>query len=370
MDNLVASLKAKTTVLKTLQFEVEYASSMLTRNVLIKDVEAPKRAFYHPLIQGNSSSTAQNAYNASVNYRYKIFGIALKYERIDPGYITLGGLFFNNDLENITVAPTIALLNNKVTLALNTGYQRNNLDAKNSTNMRRWVGNASLNAQILKGMTLSANYSNFASFSRRNPAADPFYNVITDTMNYYQISQNVTTSLTYAFGRKTKQVVNTNVSFNKSQNITGRLQDAAAFGFNVSGTAVPVDVYTGIFSHTLQVGTKGLALGYMLNYNQAVAMGQRTVYYGPGINAAQPLLKKKLNLTFGGTYNRQLLNDELTNHIMNLRIGANLSPDLWNKKYGKMVFSVNGNYTQKFALAGAALSPKNLALLANIHYTF
>ncbi|MES2555565.1 MAG: hypothetical protein V4604_05400 [Bacteroidota bacterium] len=370
MDNIVASLSGKVTVLKTLQLQAEFASSLLTRNVLLVDsASTGKQPFYYGLIQGNSSTIAKNAYNASINYRYKIVGIALKYEHIDPGYLTLGGLFFNNDLENITIAPTLALFKNKLTIAINTGFQRNNLSNQNATSQKRWVGNVSLSAQPIKGMSISGNYSNFSSFSRRNPSADPFYNVLTDTMNYYQTSESYNGNVNYTFGKKIKQAVSTTFSYSNSQNITGRLQDAAAFGFNVSGNSTPVDVYTAMASHSLKLNSE-ITLGYVFNYNQANMIGQTTIYYGPGLTASKPLFHKKLNVQSGATYNRQLTNDELTNHVMNLRLGTTMTPELWDKKFGKVNLGLNANYTQKFAVLEGAPSPKNLTIIANVNYSF
>ena len=369
MDNVVVSVSGKVSLLKTLQLQAEYATSLLTRNVLLKDSANTTNRFYDGLIQGNSSSVAKNAYNASLNYRYKIASIALKYEHIDPSYLTLGGLFFNNDLENITIAPSVALFNNKLTISVNTGFQRNNLDNQNANSQKRWVGNMSISAQPIKGMSISGNYSNFSSFSRRNPSADPFYTVIGDTMNYYQTSKSYNGNINYTFGKTTKQALSGTFAYSQSQNITGRLQDAAAFGFNVSGNSTPVDVYTGMVSHSFQLKS-GLALGYVFNMNESQVMGQTTTYFGPGLTASKPLFDKKLRLQVGSTYNRQLLNNSLTNHVMNLRMGASMSPEFWDKKYGKVNLGLNANYTQKFAVIDGALSPKNLTIIANINYAF
>jgi len=369
-DNIVTSLGGKVMLFGTLNLQAEFANSLLTRNVLLKDsTGATDARFYYPLICGNNSTISRNAYNASLNYRYKIASISLKYERVDPGYMTLGALYFNNDLENITVAPAFVLFKNKLNLSFNTGLQRNNLSNTNANVQRRWVGSATVSAQPIKGMAISGSYSNFSSFSRRNPSADPFYNIAYDTMNYYQISENYSLTTNYTFGDSLKQSLCGAFVYAKSQNITGRLQDASAFGFNVSGNSAPVDVYTAMFSHNF-IFRNGFTLGYTANMNRAIALGQSTTYIGPGMNLAKPFFNKKLNVQCGSTYNRQLTGDTLTNHVMNFRLGANISPQLWDKKYGKISMSLNANYTQKFAVVANSLSPKNLTIIANINYGF
>ena len=370
MDNVVTSVSGKLSIVKNLQLQAEYAVSMLTRNTLLVDsAVTEKRPFYFGLVNGNSSTTAKSAYNASLSYRFKTASIAVKYERVAPDYLTLGGLFFNNDLENITLAPAVALFQNKLTVSANTGFQRNNLSGGSATAQRRWVASVSLSGQPVKGLTLNGAYSNFSSFTRRNPSAVPLYDPVLDTMNFYQVSENYNTGISYTFGKKRKHAVSSNFAYVKSQNITGRLQDAGAFGFNTSGTTLPVDVYTGMAAYTLQF-VNGFALSCMGNYNRSVAAGTENTFYGPGVNASKAILDKKMNLQTGVTYNRQLAGTTLTNHVMNLRMGVSYNPELWDKKFGKLALSLNGNFTQKFAVVSGAASPTNLTVMTNLNYSF
>ena len=77
-----------------------------------------------------------------------------------------------------------------------------------------------------------------------------------------------------------------------------------------------------------------------------------------------------MNLQTGATYNRQLTGSTLTNHVMNLRLGLTYSPELWDKKFGRISFSANGNFTQKFAVISGAKSPTNLTVMMNLNYSF
>lgn len=370
MDNLVTSAGGKLTLLKNLQLQAEYAISMLTRNTLLADsLTNTKRPFYYDLVNGNSSTTVRSAGNASLSYRFKTASVAIKYERIAPEYMTLGALFFNNDLENITLAPAVALFRNKLTITANTGFQRNNLSGGSASIQRRWVASVNANGQPFKGFTVNGAYSNFSSFTRRNPSAVPLYDPVLDTMNFYQVSENYNTGISYTFGSKRKHAVTSTFAYVKSQNITGRLLDAGAFGYNTGGTTIPVDVYTGMAAYSLQF-TNGLALSCLGNFNRSVAAGVQNVFYGPGVNASKSLLNKKLNLQTGATYNRQLSGSELTNHVMNLRLGVTCNPGLWDKKFGNIALSANGNFTQKFAVTDGTKSPTNLTVMMNLNYSF
>lgn len=368
-DNLVLSLKATTTLWNKLQLNVEVASSTITKNILNSD-PSYQRTILSTLVQGNQTTSTLFAYNASLDYRFNIAAIGIKYERVDPEYTTLGAVYFNNDLENITINPSISLFKNKVSISGSTGFQQNNLNNKNASASKRWIGSASLTAQVIKGMSLSVNYSNMSSFSKKNPLVDPFYTPLGDTLNYYQLSNNSSASLNYSFGKKLKQVLSLTGSYSQSQNITGRLEDAAAFGFNVnpSLSEVPVEVYNGMLSHSLQFKS-GLMVSWSVNGNQTQASGTNTAYVGPGINASKSFLKKKLSLTMGTTYNQQYTAAVLANHVLNLRIAARYAPELWDKKYGKVTMSLSGNYTDRISTT-ATPSIHNITLMANFSYQF
>jgi hypothetical protein len=367
-DNIVVSLKGNVSLFKGLRLKGEIATSFLTRDILsVSEKEA--RPFYSSLIQGNNTSVVRNAYNGSIDYKKKTFGIGLKYERIDPEYSTLGAVYFNNDLENITLNPRFSLWKNKINLALSAGVQKNNLDATNASESKRWVGSATLSAQLIKGMGISASYSNLSSFSRRNPTADPFYTPFGDTLNYYQTSENFSGSINYTMGEDIKQSIVLTGSYSKSQNITGRLEDAAAFGFNVdeSGNEVPIDVYNGVVSQMFQFTKKKFSIGWMANANHTVALGMTNSFIGPGVNASTSLLDKKMSLNLGSTYNRQYTNAALANHVVNFRLGMRYSPEIWDKKYGKLSMSLNGNWTNRLSVVNAP-NRQNITIIANLAY--
>lgn len=373
MDNVVASLALKGKIGKVLTMNVEYASSILTRNTELNE-KLERKTFaksMSPLVNGNQSTIAFGAFNGSINYRYKIFSIGAKYERIDPGYTTLGGMYFNNDLENITLTPTIALFKGKLNVNVNTGVQRNNLNNLSANEMKRWVGTISISSMPFKNFAVSGNYSNFSSFSKRNPASDPFYNPIGDTLNFYQISSNASGNVSYNFGKKHKNSLILNGNYSVSENITGRLEDATAFGFNVNGNSqtAPVKVLTGMFGHTLAFEKSKSSLGWTINGSQSRTMGNETVYFGPGVNYSRPVLKW-INLTSGLTYNQNYTNSSLSNHVLNTRLGLAFKPTWWDKKYGSLSFALNGSLVNRFAVAKTSKNQGDIALILNLNYGF
>lgn len=370
-NNFVVALKTKLNVIKNLSVEVEQSTSLITQNV--RAAAQPEARATDFLVNGNSSTRASTAWNTSIDYSLKKFKIGLQYERIAPDYKTLGAIYFNNDLENYTVTPSLSLLNNKVNISANLGLQRNNLDDDKANISERWVGSGTVTAQLIKGMSLNANYSNFSSFTRRNPTADPFYDASLDTMNFYQVSQNMSAGWNYSFGNKKRtHAVMVMGNYAQSQNITGRLEDAAAFGFNTGVTdgMAPVDVYTGVTSYNLGFQSLGWRIGLTGNVNHTDNGMVRNTMYGPGLTTSKSLLDKKMQLSGGFTYNRQEINQVLTNHVFNTRFALNYRPQLWDKKYGSLNLSVSGNLTNRLAVAPNTFAPRTTTIIINLAYQF
>jgi hypothetical protein len=170
-------------------------------------------------------------------------------------------------------------------------------------------------------------------------------------------------------GEDIKQSIVLTGSYSKSQNITGRLEDAAAFGFNVdeSGNEVPIDVYNGVVSQMFQFTKKKFSIGWMANANHTVALGMTNSFIGPGVNASTSLLDKKMSLNLGSTYNRQYTNAALANHVVNFRLGMRYSPEIWDKKYGKLSMSLNGNWTNRLSVVNVP-NRQNITIIANLAY--
>lgn len=370
-DNFVVAFKTKLNVIKNLSVELEQSTSLITQN--IRATEEPEARATDFLVNGNSSTRASTAWNTSIDYSLKKFKIGVQYERIAPDYKTLGAIYFNNDLENYTVTPSLSLFKNKVNITANVGLQRNNLDNDKANISERWVGSGTVTAQLIKGMSLNANYSNFSSFTRRNPTADPFYDASLDTMNFYQVSQNMSAGWNYSFGGKQRtHAIMVNGNYAQSQNITGRLEDAAAFGFNtdVSSSTTPVDVYTGVTAYNLGFKSIAWRIGLTGNINFTDNGFATNTMFGPGLTTSKSLLDKKLQLSGGCTYNRQETDHVLTNHVFNTRFSLNYRPQFWDKKYGSLNLSVSGNLTNRLAVAPNSFAPRTTTIIINLAYQF
>lgn len=373
-DNLVLSVKGKAQIIKNLNVDAEYAFSALTQNINdITDLSTNSRTFLHPLIRGNGTTDYFNAFNTSLNYSLKFMKLALKFEHIDPGYKTLGGYYFNNDLQNYTLAPSFTLFKNKLNLALNTGFQRNNLSSNEASTTNRWIG--SVNATFVPSAkwVFNGNYSNFSTYTRNRPIGDPFYYQPADTLNFYQLTQNASGMISYTIGKgDIKNVIQMIYNYQESTNLSGNITSGGAFGFGVSTgiTGIPSKVHMGNLAYTVQFTKIEAGLTLASNVNQAIVLDQNSTFFGPTLNFSKSLFNKMGSLALGTTYNRQYTNAVLMSDILNHRVSFSWNPKMKNEKIGKFGLSANANLMQRFAIDPGDVNIHEMNVFVNVNYSF
>lgn len=118
-------------------------------------------------------------------------GLRLSYERIDPGYLSMGAYYFNQDFENLVLAFSHSF--SVVDFRTELGWQHDGLHRRGTGRTDRIVGSVSLNWRINTAMSTSASYSNFTSYTQMKPVDlvrpdDPFFQD-PDTLPFRQVSQ-------------------------------------------------------------------------------------------------------------------------------------------------------------------------------------
>jgi hypothetical protein len=371
MENTVISVAAKTTFLKQLTIDGEYALSGLTRNIVSPtDVNFPSKNQLPLIFSPNATSQFFAAYRLSLGYRLKLIGINFNYEKVNPDYRTLGAYYFNNDFENFTVAPSVNLLKGKLSVSANTGLQKNNLNNDKLNTTKRWVGSINVSYTPNKNWNFSGSYNNFSSYTKQRPQNDPFYKNTLDTLNFYQISQSSMGSVTYNFGKiKTKQ----NIIFSANYQVTGQNQGAIAEPGLFSGAInfkIPSKTINGNLGHNILFTENKFTLTSGVNANYSKISNFNTLFIGPSLNLGKSFLKNLLKLSAGATYNQVLINSIKTNEVFNYRLSANYSPKMKNEKIGKFNFSLSTNYMQKLKTISTAIAFSEFTGNVGLSYNF
>ncbi len=372
-DNLVMGAKLKATPLKSVTVEAEYALSALTQNRNDEgDTDGGRLSFLYPAISGNATSSVMNAFKSSVNYRLKNLTIGAGFEHIDPGYKTLGGYYFNNDLQNFTLNSAVSFWKNKCNLAFNGGFQRNNLSASKTATTSRLVGNANINIVPAKGLVFNANFSNFSNYSRNRPATNPFYYQPSDTLNFYQVTKSISAMTAYSFGKTNSlHSLTALYVYNRSISVSGGLNSITLLGGNLSGESpVPIQVHTSNLAWSIQLKPSQIAFTAAGNMNHSIVDTLTSDFFGPSANIQKGLFNKKLNLTAGATYNQQFQQGIQVGNVLNYRAAVAFNPQLKNKKAGVFTISANANLLQRMPTISNLTKIPELNVFVNVGYTF
>lgn len=306
-DNVVWSIAGSKQLVERVSFNFEYAQSRYnrdTRDIFIDSLETE---------DVNTSGTFQ-AYNFGIGYGHNIYSLLLKYERIDPGYQTLGAYYNNNDMENITVNGNLNLLRNQLAITMSSGVQKNNLEDTEASSTRRLIGSVNVNYSPSAKWNFSTSYSNFNTYTNVRAQADPTFQDELDTLNFYQVNQSATLSSMYSFGSKE---VRKSISLNGSYQITN---EEATGAEDTQST-----FYSGNLAYRFSF-KDGTSASAAINGNKSAFGTNESQSYGPNLTFSKPLMNKNIRTTFSGTYLKQETTGRPSSGILNLRLNFGLKP--------------------------------------------
>ncbi|MBK6264768.1 hypothetical protein JKA74_06950 [Marivirga sp. S37H4] len=357
-ENLVLGMEGKTLFFKKLVFSYEYANSIITRDKRAEQKQVAGGSFYQATdfwIANKNSTSYHHAVNLKTAYSGSFYMIGLGYERVDPGYITHGSYYFNNDFENITVNSGLKLLKNRLTLNTSLGTQRNNLEEDNLSSTRRFLGSVNTNMAISDKWTTGLNYSNFQTFVNVRSAieqlteTDPTVNL--DTLNFTQISESLNLNSNYRFGSEKEQQhsLSINAAIQRaSEEQTYNENNAGSQFLNLNG------------AYSLSLSEKQLSTSLSVNYSHSESMDITNQIIGPGINVSKSFNDNQIRTTLGASYNLSYADNVRNSEIVNLRLGGNY------KLYESHHFNLNAILVSRNNTLGQAANVNNIPAPDNI----
>ena len=350
-ENLVLSFSGTFKLKKNLEAYGEYANTALINDLRANSNGLIKKGIASKFLSTNSSMESYSAYNAGVNLTLKKGMVGVRYERIDPGYKTLGAYYFNNDLENITLNSSFTMLKDKLSLSTNIGRQRDNLDNKKAKQTSRWVGALNANLKASDKLMITASYSNFTMYTSKQLNQ---FNTINnnplliqqpkDSIDYKQISQNTNINVNYILSSTKEKVQNINVNYSLNDMVNrenGIVRKGGLSRFHNANV-----------NYNLGFPEKKLNIATSFNFTHTYAASQSSTIWGPGVTVTKSFLKEeKLKTSFGASYNHS--GSATANiSVMNFRLGANYMP--WKQH------DFNFNFIQMFRNTDQAIENPNL----------
>jgi hypothetical protein len=309
-ENKVLGLSWKLTFFKHFTWQTDIGLSHYTNDIysdkIILDSTDPKilrdlTKFFGTRI----SSQLLTAGETKLSYAGKWLGLGVSYKRIDPDYKSMGAYFFQSDIQQYSVLPSLRLNKGRLLINGSLGWQEDNLNYQKLSTSKRFTGNANINYNPSQVFGVSFNYTNFGI------TQNPLRTSPTDEI-FKQVSQSfmLVPYLNFTDGSTVKniQLVSSLQSLNSPvQTINTSPDQHTLFS-------------TLIYSHTWI--KQQLSVNASANYNNTHLSGGDIGSVGGGLGASLPFFKQKLAVTTNATYNNNRFNGESNGYTLNADVGV------------------------------------------------
>jgi hypothetical protein len=319
-ENLSGSLSFLLRPVKFIEFSGEYGLSLLT-----SDSRAPQgeeKSYYDSWKGSNMTTSSYQAFKVRLDYVGASNRFGIGYERIDPGYKTLGAYSIANDLENITLNASQSLWQNKVNINLSIGLERDDLARTNATSSSRTVGSVNVAVSPTERVNLNLSYTNFQTYSnvRSNFELINQENPLDqlDTLSFVQLSQSANFNLNFVTKKTEEQLHNLGVNI--------AYQDAAGKQGGVYRPGSVTEMINASTSYSWSFLKSGLTFNGAFNLNNSRMMNGNTLTWGPTLGLKSQFWDKKVMTGASLSYNSGYLEGKKQNEVFLCRINTSYSP--------------------------------------------
>ena len=352
-ENLVVSFQTKQTIAKKFLFEAEVAQSLYTKDIrtaLSDSTGDVMTKIFSSLIANHESTTSSNAFRASAGYQSDLFSLMLKYQRVEPDFRSMGAYYFATDLSNITIEPSLKLMQKKLTLAGSVGTQVDNLRNDKNLRTRRTITSARVNFVPVPQYNLSAFFSNYGLAQESGLLS-------IDTLRQSEVAQatsqiGVTQSLNLT-GERLAHNLMVNYNYQKLNDRNENTSQYSEFSTNI--------ISANYFITYIPFSINGSAAFLYTHFAQDTVV---TVAYGPSAGLGKSFLKNKLNASVYVSFMNNKVQDANTGTtgIYSLQLGY--------KPFRNHRFALKYNYSKNNRLSTGTNSYYESKLDFDYTYTF
>ncbi len=158
-ENFVTSVSFGLRVIEAIMLNGEVAVSAFSndiRNESISEINFPK-IFFTPKVSSQFDGAAK--FNITID-PLTFWSVRLGTKWIGPGFITNGYTQLQNDLFEVTIDPSLRLLNSRLNIRSSIGIRSNNVRKNKISNTNRFLGMISTDYQITDNFGLNFQYNN------------------------------------------------------------------------------------------------------------------------------------------------------------------------------------------------------------------
>ncbi|MDZ7659255.1 hypothetical protein, partial [Fodinibius sp.] len=326
-ENLTLTPDAKLSIFDDkVSLESQVTFSAFTRDLNSTEIPLTSTgvpSFISNLMQPHQSSRLNYAGQATASLQLDKFGMQVGYERIQPGFRSLGIGQIQDDKQKITISPSARFFDNKVSVQGNVSFGRDNLLNSRIQTQRNTGISANLKLQATDKITISSNYNLLLNSFTANSGA--LSSPQTAPPDQKQVSHTVMLqpSITLQGDAKTH-----NISLSASY-FTFELS------FDGEGPSVPKgsasDTYSTSATYSLTF-SNGLALNSMANVLVNNSSNAESLTLGGNLGGSYTMLERKLTLSLNGGFN-QNTNTTTVSNASNFQVETQ-----------QFMLSLSGNY--------------------------
>lgn len=303
-ENLVLGITTKQALTKNLLFDMEYALSAYTTDTRQEKVEQETYSYANhlgSLFTPRESSQFNKAILANLAFTRSFYQLKLTYRRIDPEYKTMGSVFLNNDLEDISGSVSVRAMQNKLSLSISGGVQRNNLNNDLLARLTRVIGALNASYAVSDKLNFNANLSNYSSNTRMTQLRE------LDSLKYFQVTRSAGLGFNYNIGSQTVRH-----AFFVLTNYQGANDDR-----NGDNT-----FYNANAGYQLMLTPQNFSLSGSLNWSKNEAPVFSSTALGPSIMASQSFFGKKVRSSVSASLLNSYLSGSLASRNVNTRLAT------------------------------------------------
>lgn len=331
-ENLVLGLVGKQQITKRIFFDIDYAFSAYTKDIRLGRNELSSYQYFNNLggfFTPNTSSQFNKAIHTNLSYRMESYELKVSYRRIDPEYKSMGAIFLNNDLEDITAGASLKILQNKLTISANGGIQRNNLNSDLLSKLTRGIWALNISYAPNQKFSMNASYNNFSSSTRLVQVEE------LDSLFYSQVTRSAGFGINYLGGtNRIKHLLFSNLNYQSAND-------------NSAGNSTFYSIATG-YQYNVVPLAFNITASFNVNNNTFGAFDNLTV--GPALAVNKAFLQKKMRVGISTTMVNLYNTGVLSSRNINIRFMNNYMIN----KHHSLSFSIN--WLNRSALLAAVAS--------------
>ena len=288
-DNLVLGMNGKVGFADgRVILDAEAAGSFYTRDSELPVVEDEDVVTASAGLYETHLSTRLNfAFRLAGTYFAELWSLKLQYARVEPEYETMGALYTQSDIEDITIEPTFRLADGSLRVGGSLGFRHDNLFDDRIATTERVIGSANVSWMPHPSFGLDGQYSNYSMSSSAGSLP------VNDSTRIENVSESWSLTPRYTITSQTMQhffmLFMTQQSYSDENILTGAASDN--------------DVFTAVLSYinTLQ---SGLGFSAALQFTEINTAFQTDIIRGVTLGVQYSFFENTLSTNL--TYTRNL----------------------------------------------------------------